>query len=115
MSNPATAIRIVERIQDQSDFVAPAGGLLPGQVLAWNDSLQKFTAVTPAAGVVQNYTHTQAIASTTWTVNHNLGFKPSVTVVDTAGTLCFADIVHVNENQLIVSTSAAMGGVAYCS
>lgn len=43
------------------------------------------------------------VPSNRWTCNHNLGKKPSVTVVDGSGNMILADVQHVNENYLIVS------------
>lgn len=59
------------------------------------------------------YTHDQIAASVTWNITHNLGFYPSVTVIDSAGSVVFGDITHVNVNNLILSFSAAFSGKAY--
>ena len=36
-------------------------------------------------GASQTYTHTQSTASATWTINHNLGFRPSIELFDAGG------------------------------
>jgi len=61
----------------------------------------------------QAYVHTQSVPSATWTINHNLGRKPSVTIVDSSEKVVFGDITYVTDNQLTVSFSAAFGGKAY--
>lgn len=61
----------------------------------------------------QAYVHTQSTPSATWTINHNLGRNPSVTVVDSSEKVVFGDITYVTDNQLTVSFSAAFGGKAY--
>jgi len=61
----------------------------------------------------QAYIHTQSTPSATWTINHNLGRKPSVTIVDSSEKVVFGDITYVTDNQLTVSFSAAFGGKAY--
>ena len=48
-------------------------------------------------------------------VTHNLGRRPSVTITDTAGTEYEADVVHVNDNQLVVTFGSAMSGFVYCN
>ena len=48
-------------------------------------------------------------------VIHNLNKKPSVTVVDSAGTEVVGDITHLNNNQLTVSFTAAFGGRIICN
>lgn len=61
------------------------------------------------------YTHTQDSANSTWTVEHGLGFFPSITVVDSAGTEVEGAVVHTDENEAVITFSAAFSGKAYCS
>jgi len=60
------------------------------------------------------YTHTQSSASTTWTVNHNLGVRPLVSVTDTGGSQVECDVVHTSLNQVVLYFNAALAGVARC-
>lgn len=62
-----------------------------------------------------SYTHTQNAVSNSWVINHNLGFKPNVTVQDSAGTTYEGEINHTSANSLTVSFSAAFSGKAYLS
>ena len=55
----------------------------------------------------------QASAATTWTVNHNLGKFPSVTIKLSDGTVGQAVITHTNKNTLTISFSADTSGIAY--
>jgi hypothetical protein len=59
------------------------------------------------------FTHVQSIASTSWTINHNLGTFPSVTVVDDMGNVIIADVTYVDDNTITISFSAASTGVVY--
>jgi len=59
------------------------------------------------------YTHTQTSASATWTITHNLNCFPSVTIVDSAGTVVIGDVSYTNANTLVVTFVAAFGGKAY--
>lgn len=68
-----------------------------------------------SASVDKYYIHNQLVASATWTVLHNLSKKPSVTVVDSAGTVVVGDIVYVDDNTSIATFSAPFGGKAYCN
>jgi hypothetical protein len=61
-----------------------------------------------------SYEHYQAVAAPTWTVNHNLGFRPSVSVRDAGGSLLLCEIVHVSINQSILFFAAPAAGAAYC-
>jgi hypothetical protein len=53
------------------------------------------------------------VATNTWTINHNLYKRPSVTVVDTSGNTMFADVQHVNDVQVKVLFSTPMTGSVY--
>jgi len=59
------------------------------------------------------YTHSQASPSSTWTINHNLGRRPSVTVVDSSGNVQIGEVLYNSDNQITVSFAAAFGGYAY--
>ena len=59
------------------------------------------------------YTHVQAVASTTWTINHNLGFNPTAVVLDSAGTMCEGAFSYPTVNQLIITFTGAFTGTAY--
>lgn len=61
------------------------------------------------------YTHTQGVASATWTVNHGLGFYPNLTVQDSAGTIYEGEITYTNSDSLTVTFSSAFSGKAYLS
>lgn len=63
------------------------------------------------------YKHDQSSASNTWTVNHNLGYKPGgIVVKDSAGSLWLpGGIEYVDNNSLILTFSGSFGGTAYIS
>lgn len=63
----------------------------------------------------KHYEHTQAVASTTWTINHNLGKICSVVTVDSLGREWFGTVTHNSINQVVVEFAAAFGGKAYCN
>lgn len=73
--------------------------------------------VTPTDGVFvvtsTTYIHEQGIASDTWIIEHNLGKHPSVTVVDTAGTVFVAQVEYNDENNCTVYINGATKGKAY--
>lgn len=54
------------------------------------------------SGSSVGYTHIQSVASTVWTVNHNLGFVPSVSVQSAGGVEVEASIQHTSNNQFLV-------------
>ena len=59
------------------------------------------------------YTHTQAVSSATWTINHNLGFNPLAIVLDSSGTQCEGSVTYPSTNQMIITFTGAFTGVAY--
>ena len=70
---------------------------------------------TAAVAALVSYTHNQASASSTWTITHNLNFRPSVNVFDSAGTMVEGAVTHTNANTLTVVFSATISGTAHLS
>ena len=62
-----------------------------------------------------SYTHLQDEVSNTWTVVHNLGFKPNVTVQDSAGSIYEGEITYTNLDSLVIQFSSAFSGKAFLS
>lgn len=88
----------------------------------WNDAAgsinQNFAKLKMAvdemsAPKVERYIHTQNEASDIWRIDHQMGRYPSVTVVDSAGTMVFGDVNYDNENQVTITFTAAFSGKAY--
>lgn len=63
----------------------------------------------------KHYVHDQSIPATIWTINHGLNKHPSITVVDSAGTVCWTRVEYPGLNTAIVRTSAPFSGQAYCN
>lgn len=59
------------------------------------------------------YTHHQTSASREWLVCHNLGKYPSVTVVDSAGSVVVGDIAYLNTEELIIRFTSEFSGRAF--
>lgn len=62
---------------------------------------------------VNSYTHYQISASQEWMINHNIGKFPSVSVVDSAGTVVIGDVTYIDMNNLIIQFISAFSGKAY--
>ena len=62
---------------------------------------------------VSTYTHNQIVPLSVWTITHNLKKYPSVTVVDSSGSVVVGDVKYLSENELQVSFSGAFAGKAY--
>lgn len=70
-----------------------------------------------AAGQSANasYPHMQGTALDVWTVNHNLGFRPAITVLSVGGREMWAEILHTSANQAMVYFDSPVAGMAICS
>jgi len=61
------------------------------------------------------YVFTQSVASATWNINHGLTFIPSITVVDSAGSVVEGDYSYPNENTVIATFVGEFAGKAFLS
>lgn len=69
-------------------------------------------APTSGGGASPIYEHSQAIPSTVWNINHNLGFRPDVSVTTTGGLVFIPDIVHISNNQVQILSLVPLAGFA---
>lgn len=67
----------------------------------------------PGPGV--RYQHDQSVPSSIWTVNHNLGLRPQVSVLSSGGVSLLTEIVHTSLNQLLVYFDSPNIGQVICS
>ncbi|MGL5936368.1 MAG: hypothetical protein ACRCZI_12205 [Cetobacterium sp.] len=65
-----------------------------------------------AGGGSAGFDFTQASPATTWTINHNLGFRPAVELASVGGLLIFGQIQHTSVNQVLVTFNTAQAGTA---
>jgi hypothetical protein len=68
--------------------------------------------VDPSGGADAYYRHEQLVAASTWTVAHNLGKRPAVTVITSAGDVVEGDIHYVNDNTVELGFGAPFAGSA---
>lgn len=60
-----------------------------------------------------SFTYSQMSASTVWTITHNLGRYPPVTIVNEEGDEVFGDVHYASNEVVTVTFSAAFSGIAY--
>ena len=65
-----------------------------------------------SGGASATYVYQQVSPSTSWVVNHNLGFKPSVELLDAGSQEIEGDVFHASVNQAIITMSPATAGKA---
>ncbi len=85
--------------------------------LRWNESAdqwehQKSTGTWVPMGTGM-FIFDQGLPSAIWTITHNLEKFPSVSVVDTAGTIIMGEVSYDSINQLTINFSSATSGKAY--
>lgn len=90
--------------------------------IAWGASISSASGGEPGpvgptgpAGASETYVHTQVVASDTWTIEHNLGYFPAVTLVDSAGTVFVGSLQYPDVDTVIATFNGATSGKAYCS
>jgi hypothetical protein len=54
----------------------------------------------------------QPTPATTWVINHNFGYEPSVEVIDSTGAEVEAAVTNPSINQTVVTFSVATAGIA---
>jgi len=61
------------------------------------------------------YVHNQTTVSNDWTINHNLGFFPNVTILDNDSPprIVEADIRYLNTSSVRIIMNTSMSGTAY--
>lgn len=60
------------------------------------------------------YVHIQSTLAATWTINHNMGRSPSISVVRSDGTRVTGTIVDNGLNVCSIVFAIAISGTAYC-
>ena len=68
-----------------------------------------------SGGGDKTYTHNQNSGATTWSVAHNLGKRPSVTVVDVNNVQGYGIVTHTDANNLTITFPGSTTGKAYCN
>jgi hypothetical protein len=70
-------------------------------------------AVESKQGGDKNFTHIQSTTSAVWTITHNLGKRPSISIVDSAGSNVVGEVNYTSNNDLTITFSSAFKGTAY--
>ena len=58
------------------------------------------------------YVHVQSTAATTWTINHNLEYRPSAELLDASSREIDGDVYHPTVNQTVVMFNVPVAGIA---
>ena len=68
---------------------------------------------TPEIPVIETYTHKQTTPATLWRVEHGLGRFPSVTIVDSGGSMVIGEVCYLDESVIEISFASGFSGKAY--
>ena len=79
---------------------------------AGNIVYEQFYVMTSKKGDL-SFVHTQTNAAAQWVITHNLGKKPSVTIVTATETTVVGEVTYNSNNQLTINLSSANAGKAY--
>ena len=65
------------------------------------------------SGNVRRYIYDQVSPSASWSITHNLGGYPSVTVVDSGKTQVIGEVTYLSETSIRVDFTQPFSGIAY--
>ena len=68
--------------------------------------------VGPPGASGAGFVYLQPIPSLVWTINHNLGFEPSVSITDVFGAFVEAEVLNVSTNVTVITFLAPLSGKA---
>ena len=66
----------------------------------------------PPGAAAYAYVHSQSSPSTTWTINHNLGYIPCVELFDSGSQEIEATVTHPSINQAVILLTVPSAGFA---
>ena len=110
----ATQITVVRGSATRIDLGKGTSTLLRPRRYVTRLTLAAFIPV-PAGAPGGTYEHPQASAADEWIVNHNLGYKPNISVLTVGGVKVVAEVLHISNNQARVYFDNPMAGTAVCS
>jgi len=97
---------------------------VPNQVYVYQDSPNSVTVEEDAPTIIEvrtgvtsgntrRHVHVQSSPENTWVVNHTLGGKPSVMVVDSADTIIVGDVTYISNTEIRIDFTSAFSGSVY--
>ena len=107
-------------------YLSIQGGTMKGSLILDHDPVEDLEAATKqyvdSVGSDKKYTFTQMVPSNVWPapgdtpsgyIEHNLGKKPSVMIVDDYDQVWVGEITYINDNQVSLTFENAISGKAY--
>lgn len=103
---------------DDGIFIAVeeiAPGTPPGEDASWRLLVLWSEITGPPGPPGPSFVHIQLSAASVWSVTHNLGYYPAITVIDTDGHVVYADIQHTSINNAVITFPVPTLGTASCT
>lgn len=113
--NEQTTVNVTSQTESKRVGVYSAGdhANLTGREKDNQHPISAITGLQDILDKMWTFVFEQATASNTWEITHNLGRKPSVTIVDSADNVFYPAVQYINENKLVVTMNGATTGKAY--
>lgn len=108
----ATPVHVLSEVE-VADRKVKAGLATPVYIINPSDPCEDCDGSGGGGAGDLTYVFNQIVPSATWNINHNLSKFPSVTVVDSADSVVFGDVTHIDNNNLTVTFNSAFSGKAY--
>ena len=77
------------------------------------DKFYDFAVFTLSSQGAPTFEFTQAVAATTWNIQHNLGKFPSVSVINNNNIVINGEVTYIDNNNVQLNFSAGFSGKAY--
>jgi hypothetical protein len=84
-----------------------------GKVPAVNIAETAMEFIDFASASDKHYEFDQGVPASVWTITHNMGKFPAVSVVDSGGTIVEGQVDYVDNNNLTIKFTASFSGKAY--
>lgn len=102
---PFVAPHLVGRVEE-------TGNLVPIPLSAGLSIVNGLLTIIGTGSGGTGYIHSQLQPSTSWIINHGLGYRPAVDIVDLGGNRLYCHVQHASVFQAVASFNLAVGGYA---
>lgn len=108
LNKTTSTYKFIELLDAFSDYTGKGGKLL---MVKTDESGIGVTEIDVESD--KTHVHVQLVASTQWTINHNLNKYPCIQIIDSSGNPAMVVIEYPSLNQVLVKASLAVAGTAY--
>lgn len=102
----------IDPLRDEGYIIYKQGYIQPKRNGSRTASMLWGNVTQPMSATDRNYRHTQLAPSRVWSVVHDLGKYPSVTIMDETGIEYEAEVKHTDQNNTLLTFSEPFAGYA---